>query len=54
MNILLTNKMCVGFMVSEISRVFLFGHCPYSVTFPYLCYLLLYGKIFQYLLLIYS
>ena len=26
----------VGFMVSEIPRVSVFGHCPYSVTFPYL------------------
>ena len=24
-----------GFMVSEIPRVSVFGHCPYSVTFPY-------------------
>ena len=24
----------VGFMVSEIPRVSVFGHCPYSVTFP--------------------
>ena len=23
-------------MVSEIPRVSLFGHCPYSVTFPYI------------------
>ena len=23
-------------MVSEIPRVSVFGHCPYSVTFPYL------------------
>ena len=22
-------------MVSEIPRVSVFGHCPYSVTFPY-------------------
>ena len=26
---------CVGFMVSEIPRVSVFGHCPYSVTFSY-------------------
>ena len=25
----------VGFMVSEIPRVSVFGNCPYSVTFPY-------------------
>ena len=29
---------CVGFMVSEIPRVSVFGHCPYSVTFPYINY----------------
>ena len=34
MNILLI-KNCVGFMVSMISRVSVFGHCPNSVTFPY-------------------
>ena len=26
----------VGFMVSEIPRVSVFWHCPYSVTFHYL------------------
>ena len=35
MNILLITHFCVGFMVSEIPRVSVFGHCPYSVTFPY-------------------
>ena len=35
MNILLI-KIFVVFMVSEIPRVSVFGHCPYSVTFPYL------------------
>ena len=25
----------VGFMVYEIPRVPIFGHCPYSATFPY-------------------
>ena len=35
MNILLITNFCVGFMVSEIPRVSVFGHCPYSVTFPY-------------------
>ena len=28
----------VGFMVSEIPRVSVFGYCPYSVIFPYLYY----------------
>ena len=35
MNILLIKYFFVGFMVSEIPRVSVFGHCPYSVTFPY-------------------
>ena len=35
MNILFITHFCVGFMVSEIPRVSVFGHCPYSVTFPY-------------------
>ena len=35
MNILLITIFFVGFMVSEIPRVYVFGHCPYSVTFPY-------------------
>ena len=35
MNILFIKHFCVGFMVSEIPRVSVFGHCPYSVTFPY-------------------
>ena len=36
MNILFINIFCVGFMVSEIPRVAVFEHCPYSVTFPYI------------------
>ena len=36
MNILLIKHFFVGFMVSEITRVSVFGHCPYSVTFPYM------------------
>ena len=32
MNILLIKYFFVGFMVSEIPRVSVFGHCPYSVT----------------------
>ena len=35
MNILYIKHFFVGFMVSEILRVSVFGHCPYSVTFPY-------------------
>ena len=35
MNILFIKHFIVGFMVSEIPRVSVFGHCPYSVTFPY-------------------
>ena len=35
MNILFIKYFFVGFMVSEIPRVSVFGHCPYSVTFPY-------------------
>ena len=35
MNILLNNIFFVRFMVSEIPRVSVFWHCPYSITFPY-------------------
>ena len=35
MNILLIKHIFVEFMVSEIPRVSVFGHFPYSVTFPY-------------------
>ena len=35
MNMLLIKHFFVGFMVSEIPRVSVFWHCPYSVTFPY-------------------
>ena len=34
MNILLIKHFFVGVMVSEITRVFVFGHCPYSVLSP--------------------
>ena len=37
MNMLFIKHFVVGFMVSEIPRVSLFGHCPYSVTFPCVC-----------------
>ena len=33
MNILLIKIFFIGFKVSEIPRVSVFGHCPYSVTF---------------------
>ena len=36
MHILFIKHFFVGFMVSEIPRVSVFGHCPYSVTFPYM------------------
>ena len=36
MNILLIKHFFIGFIVSEIPRVSVFGHCPYSVTFPYI------------------
>ena len=42
MNILFINIFFVGFVDSEIPRVFVFGQCPYSVIVPYievLCYL---------------
>ena len=35
MNILLIKHFFVGFMVYEIYRVSVFGHSPYSVTFPH-------------------
>ena len=36
MNILFNTHFLVGFMVSKIPRVYVFGHCPYS--FPYKAY----------------
>ena len=35
MNILLLKHFIVGFMVSQIPRVSVFEHCPYSVTCLY-------------------
>ena len=35
MNIVFIQIVFVGFMVSEIPRVSVFGHCPFSVSFPY-------------------
>ena len=35
MNILFIKHFFVGFMVSEIPRMSVFGHCPYSVILPY-------------------
>ena len=39
MNILLIKHFFVEFMVSEIPRVSVLWHCPYSVTFPKECIL---------------
>ena len=39
MNIFFITIFFVGFMVSEILRVSLFGHCPYPVTFLYSTYI---------------
>ena len=36
MNILFIKHFFEGFMVSEIPRVSVFGHCPYSVSFSYI------------------
>ena len=36
MNVLFIKHFFVGFMVSEIPRMSVFGHCPYSVNFPHL------------------
>ena len=41
MNILFITIFFVGFMVSEIPRLTVFGHCPCSVTFPYIEFLLI-------------
>ena len=35
MNILFIKDFFVGFMISEIPRVSVFGHCPYSANFHY-------------------
>ena len=39
------NNFFVGFMVSEIPRVSLFGNCPYSVTSP--IYIKVYMHIYK-------
>ena len=36
MNMLPNKHFFVGFIVSEIPRVSVFGYYPYSVTFPYI------------------
>ena len=46
MNILFIKYFFVGFMVSEILRVSVFGHCLYSVTFPYKYFRQLAGNIY--------
>ena len=45
MNIFFINIFFVGFMVSEIPRVSVFGHCPYTVTSPIIIYVMLERKI---------
>ena len=47
MNILFITIFFVGFMVSEIPRVSVFGNCPFSVTFPYY-YIFIYYYSIQY------
>ena len=49
MNILFITIFFVGFMVSEIPRVSVFGHCPYSVTFRYSIHYILYTYIYPYI-----
>ena len=46
MNILFIKHIFVGFMVSEIPRVSVFGHCPYSVTFLHNIYIYIYIYIY--------
>ena len=36
MNMLFIKNLLVGFMVSYIPSVPVFGNCPYSVTFPHI------------------
>ena len=49
MNMLFIKHFFVGFMVSEIPRVSLFGHCPYSVTFPYVYIIIIIRLWYKYL-----
>ena len=46
MNILFIKHFFVRFMVSEIPIVSVFGHCPYSATFPYI-YIYIYTAHFS-------
>ena len=39
MKIVFINNFFVRFMVSEIPRMSVFVHCPYSLTFPYIAYI---------------
>ena len=52
MNILLIKHFFVGFMVSEIPRVSVFGHCQYSVTFHYINIINI--SIYKYMFRIYN
>ena len=45
MNMLFIKHFFVGFMIYEIQRVSVFGHCPYSVTFPYTCIYMIYSLL---------
>ena len=47
MNILFINNYFMGFMVSEIPRVSVFGYCPYTVTFPWHITRLLIGSCYR-------
>ena len=46
MNILFIKHFFVGFMVSEIPRVSVFGHFPDSVTLPY--------RVYYYIILVHN
>ena len=52
MNILLIKYFFVGIMVSDIPKVSVFGHCQYSVTFPYI-YIIIIILIRLYIIYIY-
>ena len=47
MNILFIKHFFVGFMVSDILRVSVFGHCPYSVTLSYNIYIYILYRLYS-------
>ena len=51
MNMLFIKHFFVGFMVSEIPRVSVFGNCPYSVTFPYITCIIISGDSIEKILI---